>query len=106
MQAKAISKSNPKSILGSAFLAAAIALMVWQTGSTEAQAGSVVECFLTGSFGSFAGLGVVWLEAVQAAAFDHSAFLWLVYKMLVSFSAFGMAVAGLALLPRRSAPAR
>ena len=106
MQAKAISKSNPKSILGGSFLAAGIALMVWQMGGTEVQTGSVLESFLTGSFGSLAGLGLVWLEAVQAAAFDHSAFLWLVYKMLVSFSAFGMAVAGLALLPRRSAPAR
>jgi hypothetical protein len=102
MQAKEISKSNPKSILGGAFLAAGIALMLW-TGGLDMQAGSVLERVLTGSFGSLAGLGLVSLQAVQAAAFDHSAFLWLVCRMLVSFSALGMAVAGLALLPRKSA---
>ena len=60
---------------------------------------------LSGSLGSGAGLGLASLHVLQSAAFDHTVFFSFAYRILVSFTAFGIIVAGLALLRRQSGKA-
>ena len=97
MQAKIRSNTTVKSAAGAVVLAFAAALILWQAGALHLQWATLLDNSLN-SGGRLAAFGLVSLRAFQAAAFDHAAVGWFVCRLLVLFSAFGVAVAGLALL--------
>ena len=102
MKATIASKANLRSITGAAFLAGGAALLFSQLAF---QLRTLLNNSLSDSLGSGAGLGLAALHVLQSAAFDHTVLFSFVYKILVSFTAFGIIVTGLALLRRPSGKA-
>jgi hypothetical protein len=105
MIATIASKANLRSITGAAFLAGGAALMVSQLGLLAFQIRTFLNNSLLDSLGSGAGLGLASLHVLQSAAFNHTVLFSFAYKILVSFTAFGIIVAGLALQRRQSGKA-
>ena len=96
---------NSKRIIGLALMIVGSIVMLAYVGILALQVRAFLNASPTDLLGSGIGLGLASVRLIPSLAFNHGAlFSWL-GKMLVSFSALGAIVAGLALLQNRSATA-
>jgi hypothetical protein len=93
---------NSKSITGLALMIVGSIVMLAYVGMLALQVRAFLNASPTDLLGSGIGLGLASVRLIPSLAFNHGAlFSWL-GKMLVSFSALVVIVAGLALLQNRS----
>lgn len=95
-------KSTMKSLMGLGFLAIGTAVMLTECWSLASRFGSLLAAPAGDSLGALTEFGLASLRVLQSVVFDHSMLLSLSNSFLISFTAFGITLAGLALLRKRT----
>ena len=103
MASSQVSNRSLKPIVGKVLLAAGLVFLLVFVGSLALQFESLFRIQEANTLGLGATMGMALFRTLQAVAFEHSLLFSVLTKILVSFSAFVVAMAGAALLRSQSA---
>ena len=98
-------QSSKRNFMGFALLAIGMAFLVSYSAALAWQFYEALNSASVNSLGILGSIGLASLHAFRLVMLDHAALLSVMHRMLVLCSALIMTLIGIAVLPKRSAPA-